>query len=153
MNTAHLHLPVHGMSCAACALRIEKLLNRLPGVAANVSFASESADIQYDPAQTTPQQLLDAIARAGFSVPDSVLTLALTGMSCAACGQRIEKVLNRQPGVQASVNMASETAQLRFARGLYTPEQLVAVVQGTGFGASVLDDAAPATPPHDHRRE
>src|SRR5574343_1601080 len=111
MNTAHLHLPVSGMSCAACALRIEKVLNRLPGVAASVSFASESADVDYDPAQAGPQQVLDAIARAGFAVPDAVLTLALSGMSCAACGQRIEKVLNRQPGVQASVNMASETAR------------------------------------------
>src|SRR5574343_86764 len=153
MNTAHLHLPVSGMSCAACALRIEKVLNRLPGVAASVSFASESADVDYDPAKAGPQQVLDAIARAGFAVPDAVLTLALSGMSCAACGQRIEKVLNRQPGVQASVNMASETAQLRFASGLYAPEQLVAVVQGAGFGASVLDDAAPATPQHADRRE
>ena len=65
------------LASAACALRIEKVLNRLPGVAASVSFASESADVDYDPAQAGPQQVLDAIARAGFAVPDAVLTLAL----------------------------------------------------------------------------
>ena len=54
------------MTCAACAARIEKTLNRLPGVAANVNFATETATVGFDPAQATPEQLLAAVTRAGY---------------------------------------------------------------------------------------
>ncbi|MFO1313141.1 MAG: heavy metal translocating P-type ATPase [Burkholderiales bacterium] len=54
------------MTCAACAARIEKTLNRLPGVAASVNFATETARVGFDPATTTPDQLVAAVARAGY---------------------------------------------------------------------------------------
>src|SRR5690349_16013698 len=54
------------MTCAACAARIEKTLNRLPGVAASVNFATETASVGFDPSQATAEQLLAAVARAGY---------------------------------------------------------------------------------------
>jgi Cu+-exporting ATPase len=59
-------LGLTGMTCAACAARIEKTLNRLPGVAANVNFATETASVGFDPAQATTEQMLAAVARAGY---------------------------------------------------------------------------------------
>jgi Cu+-exporting ATPase len=59
-------LGLTGMTCAACAARIEKTLNRLPGVAANVNFATETATVGFDPAQASTEQLLAAVARAGY---------------------------------------------------------------------------------------
>ena len=85
MTQSLLTLPVSGMSCAACAARIEKQLNRMDGVEAAVSFANESAQLRYDPDQANPRQLVDAIVRCGFDVPRQTLELGIGGMSCAAC--------------------------------------------------------------------
>src|SRR5664279_1027782 len=54
------------MTCAACAARIEKTLNRVPGATATVNFATETAAVGYDPAQTGPEQLIAAVTRAGY---------------------------------------------------------------------------------------
>ncbi|MEN3808997.1 heavy metal-associated domain-containing protein, partial [Chromobacterium piscinae] len=118
MTQSLLTLPVAGMSCAACAARIEKQLNRMDGVEAAVSFANESAHLRYDPDQTKPQQLVDAIVRCGFDVPRQTLELGIGGMSCAACAARLEKALGRLPGVEASVNFAAESARVDFLPGL-----------------------------------
>src|SRR4030095_7066777 len=64
--TERVDLGLTGMTCAACAARIEKTLNKLPGVAANVNFATETASVGFDPVQATPEQLLAAVARAGY---------------------------------------------------------------------------------------
>src|SRR6266568_4893551 len=60
-----VELSLEGMTCAACAARIEKTLNRLPGVAATVNFATESAMAQID-AGTALDGLVAAVARAGY---------------------------------------------------------------------------------------
>jgi Cu+-exporting ATPase len=65
------------------------------------------------------------------------LELAITGMTCAACSARLEKVLNRLPGVYAVVNLASERAILRFAPGALALEVACAAVKKAGFGARV----------------
>jgi len=54
------------MTCAACAARIEKSLNRVPGVRAAVNFATETANVGYDPAVASPEQMIAAVARAGY---------------------------------------------------------------------------------------
>ena len=59
-------LALEGMTCAACAARIEKTLTRLPGVEANVNFATESASVRYDGARAGVDALLAAVARAGY---------------------------------------------------------------------------------------
>jgi Cu+-exporting ATPase len=68
------------------------------------------------------------------------LELGLTGMTCAACAARIEKVLNRVPGVHAAVNFATETATVGFDSATATPDQLIAAVTRAGYGASVRHD-------------
>ncbi len=61
-----LDLGIGGMTCAACAARIEKSLNRIPGVAATVSFATESAAARFDPAVANADVLIAAVERAGY---------------------------------------------------------------------------------------
>ncbi|MFT4036126.1 MAG: cation transporter, partial [Patulibacter sp.] len=63
-------LAVDGMSCAACAARVERSLARLPGVQAQVNLATERAIVQYDPDTTTVQQLIDAIGQAGYEAAE-----------------------------------------------------------------------------------
>ena len=71
---------------------------------------------------------------------EETLELAISGMTCAACSTRLEKVLNRLPGVQASVNLATERASLRFAPGVLSLEAATAAVERAGFGASVAGE-------------
>jgi len=63
---ATIDLPVSGMTCAACATRIEKILNRLPDVHASVNFATEKAHIQYPAGTLAPADLIAAIRKAGY---------------------------------------------------------------------------------------
>jgi len=62
----HVDLALEGMTCAACAARIETTLNRLPGVAASVNFATESANVDFDRAQADVDALIAAVSRAGY---------------------------------------------------------------------------------------
>ncbi|MBS1229962.1 MAG: copper-translocating P-type ATPase [Proteobacteria bacterium] len=141
-STHRLDLPLAGMTCAACAARIEKVLNRLPGVAATVNLASERARIELAAGQTTPQQIVESIEKAGFSVPQQSVELAIEGMSCAACSTRIEKVLSRLPGVDAAVNLAAERARIRYTPGVADAALLIAAVEKAGFKARVADDSS-----------
>ena len=127
--------PVSGMTCAACASRLEKVLNRLPGVDASVNFATGKARVMALPDAPPPADMVATIRKAGFDVPPGALDLSLSGMSCAACAARIEKVLNRLPGVEASVNFAAETAQVRYTPGMIEPAAIVAAVAKAGFSA------------------
>jgi Cu+-exporting ATPase len=63
---AHVDLALEGMTCAACAARIEKTLNRVPGVVAGVNFATEAASVDYDPRQASVEGLIAAVTRAGY---------------------------------------------------------------------------------------
>ena len=58
-------LPIEGMTCAACAARIEKQLNKLPGVSAAVNFASERARVEFDAGSVNPPQLVATLDRFG----------------------------------------------------------------------------------------
>lgn len=72
--------------------------------------------------------------------------LLIGGMTCASCAARIEKKLNRMPGVLASVNYATEKAKVSFAPGV-EPEDLVATVEATGYTATLPAPPAPEAPP------
>jgi Cu+-exporting ATPase len=63
--TQHLELPISGMTCASCANRIERKLNRLDGVSASVNYATEKATVDFDPA-VAPEQLVAAVEAAGY---------------------------------------------------------------------------------------
>ncbi len=133
----HTTLHITGMSCAACASRIEKGLNRIDGVAhANVNLALEQASISYDPKQVEIPEFRDKIASLGFGTVSEEANLNVTGMTCAACAARIEKGLNRIPGVTgATVNLAMETAHVEYAAGSTTISDLVSKIEQLGYGA------------------
>jgi Cu+-exporting ATPase len=63
---AHLELEVTGMTCAACAARIEKKLNRLDGVTATVNYATEKAAVAFDPATTDADALIATVQSIGY---------------------------------------------------------------------------------------
>ncbi|HEX7292710.1 MAG TPA: heavy metal translocating P-type ATPase [Conexibacter sp.] len=66
MSATHVELPIEGMTCASCANRVERKLNQLDGVQASVNFALERATVDYDAAAVAPEQLVEAVAAAGY---------------------------------------------------------------------------------------
>ena len=71
-----IEFPIEGMTCAACATRIEKNLNQLPSVQAAVNFASEKARVNYDESQIKIDKLISAIEKSRFSYYPPVHTTA-----------------------------------------------------------------------------
>jgi len=72
----------------------------------------------------------------------SAVELEISGMTCSSCANRIEKKLNKLDGVSATVNYATEKAKVSYL-GTVTPDDLIATVEATGYGAAL--PAAPAT--------
>ena len=65
-HDSELELPIAGMTCASCANRIERRLNKLDGVSATVNYATEKARVAYDPSAIAPEQLVEAVEAAGY---------------------------------------------------------------------------------------
>jgi Cu+-exporting ATPase len=87
-------LAISGMTCAACAGRIERRLNRLEGVRASVNYATERATVEHDPAQTPPSALVAAVEAAGYAAalpqpPSAAGEEPATDDSTAALRQRV----------------------------------------------------------------
>ena len=66
MSTQRLELPIEGMTCASCAVRVEKKLNKLDGVSAAVNYATERASVEFDAGAVSPEQLVAAVESAGY---------------------------------------------------------------------------------------
>lgn len=139
-----IELPIEGMTCAACAARIEKNLNKLAGVQAVVNFANEKAHVNYDESQIKTDALISAIEKSGFHIAPRSVQLQLHKMTCAACAGHIEKALNKLPGVTATVNVATETAKVNFIPGLVTVDNLIDAVIDAGYDASEISESGHA---------
>ncbi|RKQ19068.1 heavy metal translocating P-type ATPase [Ureibacillus endophyticus] len=136
-NVKETSIQITGMTCAACATRIEKVLNKMDGVEkATVNLALEKSTIQYDPSKLSEIDFEKKIEAIGYGVVKQKAEFEITGMTCAACATRIEKVLNKTNGVaSASVNLALEKATIEFNPSEITIADLIARVEKLGYGA------------------
>jgi P-type Cu+ transporter len=141
-STKEVQLPITGMTCAACAIRIEKGLNKLDGVeTANVNLALEKATIKYDPVVTNVNDFTKKVNDLGYGVLSEKVELDLIGMTCAACAARIEKGLNKLDGVnKATVNFALETASVEFNPSQITIQEMTKGVEKLGYEAKVKQE-------------
>ncbi|NML31530.1 heavy metal translocating P-type ATPase [Paraburkholderia antibiotica] len=158
-----VEIDVGGMTCASCAMRVEKALSKVPGVArATVNLATEQARVESD-ATVEPERLAEAVRKAGYeatlhanadiSVPTETLhaapqatELQIGGMTCAACATRVEKALAKVPGVaRASVNLATEIATIHAENvASADTDALIAAVKKAGYEAMPI--VTPGTP-------
>lgn len=140
-KTKHITIHIAGMTCAACSNRVEKVLNRKEGVEANVNLTTEKASINYDPDMVTIEDIKETIERLGYQVAVEKMEIDISGMTCAACSNRIEKVLNRQEGVEhASVNLAAESAVIEYHPGITSEDALIEVIEKLGYDAKAKSD-------------
>ncbi|UNP85524.1 heavy metal translocating P-type ATPase [Staphylococcus equorum] len=129
-------LSITGMTCAACANRIEKNLNKINDVDATVNVTTEKATVAYNPESTTIDDLTHSIEKTGYGVLTEKAELDVIGMTCAACSNRIEKVLNRDAGVEhANVNLTTENATIAYNPEMTSIDDLIKKIQKIGYDA------------------
>ncbi|HBQ35630.1 MAG TPA: heavy metal translocating P-type ATPase, partial [Rhodobacteraceae bacterium] len=143
-------LQIEGLNCASCSARAEKALNAIEGVqGASVNLAAETARISYsEPASLAT--MIQTLSDAGYPAASQEITFEVEGMSCASCVGRVDRAIAKTDGViDVSVNLATETATVRFAAKAISPSQILAIATDAGYparmkssGPSVNDDKA-----------
>lgn len=135
-------MQISGMTCAACATRIEKGLNRMEGVEeATVNLALEKSVIKYDSEKLSTHDFEKKIQDLGYDVVKEKREFTITGMTCAACATRIEKGLNKLDGVSmANVNLALENATVEYDPSEASPLDIIQQVEKLGYGAIIKED-------------
>jgi Cu+-exporting ATPase len=130
-----VEIKVSGMTCATCALTIEKSLKGLEGVAdAHVDLGRESAQVEYDPTRLRLPALEEAVTEAGYGVIDEKVTVMIGGMTCAMCVKAIEKALNGLDGVvSAEVNLGAERAYITYNSRLVSISDIRDAIEGAGY--------------------
>ncbi|OLR24180.1 heavy metal translocating P-type ATPase [Bacillus cereus] len=144
------NLQISGMTCAACANRIEKGLKKVEGVhEANVNFALEKTKIMYDPTKTNPQQFKEKVESLGYGIVSDKAEFTVSGMTCAACANRVEKRLNKLDGVnKATVNFALESATVDFNPDEVNVNEMKSAITKLGYKLEVKPDDQDASTDH-----
>lgn len=147
-------MQITGMTCAACANRIEKGLGKIEGVQeATVNFALERSTVKYDPEVTNVAEFQKKIKDLGYDTVAEKKEFSITGMTCAACANRIEKGLNKLEGVtNATVNLALENASVEYNPSLVSSNEMIKQVEKLGYGAIIKEDQDPEKV-NDHREK
>jgi Cu+-exporting ATPase len=143
MAAEQKHLDIEGMHCASCVAAVEKSLKNLEGVSeASVNLATESATVEFDPNTVDFDRLRKAVSDAGYEAksPARTTTLRVEGMHCASCVAAVEKSLRQIDGVEdASVNLATESAQVTYDDSGASYADLAAAVEKAGY--TVADES------------
>ncbi|MBE7119067.1 heavy metal translocating P-type ATPase [Bacillus cereus] len=144
------NLQISGMTCAACANRIEKGLKKVEGVhEANVNFALEKTKIMYDPAKTNPQKFKEKVESLGYGIVSDKAEFTVSGMTCAACANRVEKRLNKLDGVnKATVNFALESATVDFNPDEINVSEMKSTITKLGYKLEVKSDEQDSSTDH-----
>ncbi|HKQ99864.1 MAG TPA: heavy metal translocating P-type ATPase [Pyrinomonadaceae bacterium] len=161
-------LPITGMSCAACARRIERKLNNTPGVnRAGVNFATARATVEYDPKAAGVPELIEAVKAAGYGTAGAARAAFIVddSMRPAGSGTQLEKHLLRQKGVSsASFNIGTMEVRVEYLPGATEARALSRAIEEFGYrvrevsgsggaGAEEVEAAARASEYRELRRK
>ena len=135
MKIPSITFEVSNMNCASCVGRVEKLLQGVEGISsATVNLAMETATVSGELSTSSIRNTLEA---ANYPARVDTQTFLVKGMSCASCVGRVESALMQLDGViSASVNIASESAQVSIFKGSVTNSQITAAIESAGYHAS-----------------
>ena len=128
---------IEGMTCSACANRVERATKKLEGVEeASVNFATETLMIKYDESKLSKEQIEQTVEKAGYKVHKNTkqYTFNIEGMTCSACATRVEKVTSKLEGVESSsVNFATEKLTITIDEDKVSPTQIKNAVEKAGY--------------------
>ena len=146
---------VEGMTCATCALTVEKVLGKLEGVdQASVNLASETVNLDYDQQVLSFADLEAAVEGAGYRLVRDLKTetFDIQGMTCATCALTVEKAVGKLAGIEeASVNLATEKLTVTYDGQNLSPSQIVEAVTKAGYQALPQVEGTGAEPTQDRQ--
>ncbi|KAL4229704.1 ATPase Cu transporting protein 7B [Mactra antiquata] len=156
-------LKVTGMTCASCVATIEKNLKKMEGIhSCIVALMAQKAEVKYDASYLLPSQIANKINSMGFhaSVIDSdtagqgTAELNISGMTCASCVHLIESnAMKRQGMISAQVALATNKGKFVYNPEYIGPRDIIELIQGLGFKASLYTDDDNNASRYDHRDE
>ncbi len=128
-------IKVSGMTCATCALNIEKSLSKLRGVIkAQVNLGNETAQVEYDSSQLKLTDLEKAVKDAGYNTVNEKVVLKVGGMTCAMCVKTIEETLSALEGViSVNVNLGSEKAYVTYNPKMTSIQDMKKAIEEVGY--------------------
>ncbi|MFH2064190.1 MAG: heavy metal translocating P-type ATPase [Pseudomonadota bacterium] len=136
MTEQTITIPITGMTCANCAINIERSLKKVDGIReVSVNFAAEQAQVRYDPGKVQTGELIQRIQSAGYDVLKNRGDFPITGMTCTNCAANIQRAVGKKlPGViHASVNFATERLSVEYIPSVIGPDDIAAAVQKAGY--------------------
>ena len=140
-------MKIEGMTCSACANRVERVVGKLEGVEkASVNFATETLSIDYDPNQVDRAIIEETVKKAGYQVKHNLkqYIFDVKGMTCSACANRIEKVTSKLEGVElSSINFATEKLTITLDEDVANYGQIQAAVEKAGYELVREEDIKP----------
>ena len=133
---------VTGMTCAACAGRVEKAVASMPGVdKATVNLALEKLNVSFDAGAYSPAKIAETVRATGYGIREAQVTFNISKMTCSSCAGRIEKAMLSVPGVlSAAVNLALETASVHYIPGQTTPAIIAKASGDAGYPANISEE-------------
>ena len=135
-----IKLKIQGMSCEACAARIEKVLNKYENIdTVNVNLLQEYAYLKLKEGYDI-ETIVDKIKKAGYDVPVKTSKFDIEGMSCQSCASRIEKVLNKNNFKDVNVNLLQNSLTVSFYEGYKTNSEVKRLVDKAGYSAEIKTD-------------
>ena len=139
------NLQIQGMTCAACAKRIERITKKLDGVSSSiVNFSTEKLLIEFDENKVSIPKIQEAVSEAGFELKEEPkekeITMPIQGMTCAACANRIEKIVSKMEGVSfASVNLATEKLVTKYNPDKVRATEIKQAIAKAGYKALEIE--------------
>ena len=135
---------IEGMTCSACANRVERVIKKLEGVEeAGVNFATETLSMKYDEHKLNTTDIKAAVEKAGYKVykNEANYNFKIEGMTCSACANRIERTVKKLDGIEeASVNFASEKLTVSIDADAIQVATIKAAVEKAGYKLITEDE-------------
>lgn len=137
----HVNLPILGMTCANCAVTVERALKRTEGVdEALVNLSSERVAVTYDCDKTELNDLVQSVQNAGYDVATGEAVFSIPELNDPVNAQRLEKALENKPGIISSEsNAVAETLNLVYVPTITNVNEIMELVSKAGFSPVLTD--------------
>ena len=130
---------ITGMTCAACAKAVERVVKKIDGVESqNVNIATEKLTIEYDNTKVSFDDIKQSVEKAGYGVEkgekNKHIDLKIEGMTCASCAKAVERVLKKLDGIEnINVNIATDKASISYNPSKVKLSQIKDAIEKAGY--------------------
>ncbi len=135
---------VEGMTCAACANKVENTLAETAGISeASVNITNEKAKVSYNPEEINLNGIKKGVEKSGYDMKIENSELPIEGMTCAACANKIEKNISNLEGIlEVNINIATDKGHIEYIPDLVSYQDLVQAVKDAGYEVTEPEDVS-----------